>query len=378
SLGFLRMGTTALAARSRDNQQLQETLFHGLWTTLPLTLVLMTVGFGLLPQLLGLIDMKPELAAETLNYLSIRLFSIPAVLVQYVLLGWFIGQGLTRVPLIMMVSANLANAGLDYLFVYGLDMTADGVALGSLMADYFSVFVGLWILRRHAISLLDIRHNRPDGKAMKSLVKVNGDLFVRTLLLLSVIAFFNAMGASQGELVLATNAVMMTLLMLISNALDGFAHAAESLLGKSLVQRQFEQSRRVIVLTGVNSLALALGLLAGFALFSDTVFQLLTNNSALLPLLNDYLVFLILLPLVGFGSYWLDGICLAAGASDQMRNAMIFSVFLVFLPVWWATLIWGNSGLWLAFYGFLIARVLFVLPLLWRLFRQPDSYVPSD
>ncbi len=409
SFGFLRMGTTALSARSHQAAAQHQVLINAIWLALPLSLTVWLLGTLLYPLVLPLMDASNEVEAGAATYLAIRLFSVPAVLLQYCLLGWFIGRGQTRVPLVIMTVTNLINGGLDALFVYGLGMTTDGVALGSVIADWSGLAVGLYYAHRSGafhplLSQLDkglagLWRSRPDWPTLKPVVQVNHQLFVRTLTLLLVFAFFNAQGAQQGELVLATNSLIITLLLLISNALDGIAHAAESLTGQALarfagnrsqttkqgavdsedsVAHTARQVRITFLLTGVNSLALGILMTLLFAFGSHWIWPMLTNNQDLLAVLDQYQHWLIWLPMVGWWSYWLDGLCIGAGATATMRNAMLAAALLVFVPLWWLLDGQGNSGLWISFYAFLLARALFVIQFSVSLYRQPVNYAPRS
>ncbi|MDP2546878.1 MATE family efflux transporter [Oceanobacter sp. 4_MG-2023] len=403
SFGFLRMGTTALTARSRSATEQVDVLGHAFWLAIPLSAIIGLCGWLLLPLVIPWMGATPAVSDGAQLYLSIRVISVPAVFAQYALLGWFIGRGQTRVPLIIMTITNLANGGLDALFVYGMDMTTDGVALGSVMADYIGLATGLWFVLRQTNSadqplLLRAKQywlQRPSWQQLQPMIRINHQLFVRTLTLLLLFAFFNAQGARQGELILAANSLIITLLMLISNALDGIAHAAESLTGQTLAQASASQTthkspppnqsqqdqsanvRRIILITGVNSVLLAVLLSLLFAAAGSWLWPLLTDNTALLPLLDEYQIWLVGLPLAGFWSYWLDGLCIGAGATHTMRNAMLAAALLVFMPLWWLTTDLGNTGLWLSFYAFLLARAVFVTRFAIQLYRQPVSFAPA-
>jgi MATE family multidrug resistance protein len=262
------------------------------------------------------------------------------------------------------MASNSLNALLDVVLVYGYGLTSDGVAWATLCADYFAASIGLYwayrtVTKAHSNKL---SLNWPNWQELKPLININHQLFIRTLCLLSVFIFFTAQGAKQGDLVLAVNAIMLTLLLLISNALDGFAHAAESLVGQSLGAKKFDQLRQSIWLTGTNAFVIALIMVAGFAWQGDNLMGLLTNQQDVLAIAVEYSPWLIWLPLIGFSSYWLDGIFIGMQASAQMRNSMLLAATVVFLPVWFLTQQLGNHGLWLAFYAFLFARSLFMLP----------------
>jgi MATE family multidrug resistance protein len=373
SFGFLRMGTTALSAHATGANQvgglnhqgsIERVLQNALLMALFISVPLMVFAYVTLENMIAFMGGSETIQVLAVEYASIRLAATPAVLIQYVLIGWFIGRGETKVPLILLMASNSLNALLDVVLVYGYGLTSDGVAWATLCADYFAASIGLYwayrtVTKAHSNKL---SLNWPSWQELKPLININHQLFIRTLCLLSVFIFFTAQGAKQGDLVLAVNAIMLTLLLLISNALDGFAHAAESLVGQSLGAKKFDQLRQSIWLTGTNAFVIALIMVAGFAWQGDNLMGLLTNQQDVLAIAVEYSPWLIWLPLIGFSSYWLDGIFIGMQASAQMRNSMLLAATVVFLPVWFLTQQLGNHGLWLAFYAFLFARSLFMLP----------------
>jgi MATE family multidrug resistance protein len=374
SFGFLRMGTTALSAHATGANQIsglnhqgsiERVLQNALLMALFISVPLMVCAYLTLENIIAFMGGSDTIQVLAVEYASIRLAATPAVLIQYVVIGWFIGRGETKVPLILLIVSNSLNALLDVVLVYGYGLTSDGVAWATLCADYFAASLGLyWAYRTVANTQKDnkLSLNWPSWQELKPLININHQLFIRTLCLLSVFIFFTAQGAKQGDLVLAVNAIMLTLLLLISNALDGFAHAAESLVGQSLGAKKFDQLRQSIWLTGTNTFVIALIMVAGFAWQGENLMSMLTNQQDVLAIAVEYSPWLIWLPLIGFSSYWLDGIFIGMQASAQMRNSMLLAATTVFLPVWFLTQQLGNHGLWLAFYSFLGARSLFMLP----------------
>lgn len=371
SFGFLRMGTTSLSAHAtgmsqasnRHSSSIERVLQNALLMALIISFPLMLFAFLTLEHIIAFMGGSEIIQVLAVEYASIRLAATPAILIQYVLIGWFIGRGETKVPLIMLIASNSLNAGLDILFVYGYGLTSDGVAWATLCADYFAASLGLyWAFRTVRQQPNRLPYRWPTWLELTPLININHQLFVRTLCLLSVFAFFTAQGAQQGDLTLAVNAIMLTLLLLISNALDGFAHAAESLVGQSLGANNVRQLRNSIWLTGTNALIIALIMVVGFAWQGDNLLGLLTDQPKVLAMAIEYSPWLIWLPLIGCSSYWLDGVFIGMQASAQMRNAMILATLVIFLPVWFLTQELANHGLWLAFYAFLLARSLFMVP----------------
>ena len=371
SFGFLRMGTTSLSAHAtgmsqasnRHSSSIERVLQNALLMALIISFPLMLFAFLTLEHIIAFMGGSEIIQVLAVENASIRLAATPAILIQYVLIGWFIGRGETKVPLIMLIASNSLNAALDILFVYGYGLTSDGVAWATLCADYFAASLGLyWAFRTVRQQPNRLPYRWPTWHELTPLININHQLFVRTLCLLSVFAFFTAQGAQQGDLTLAVNAIMLTLLLLISNALDGFAHAAESLVGQSLGANNVRQLRNSIWLTGTNALIIALIMVTGFAWQGDNLLGLLTDQPEVLAMAIEYSPWLIWLPLIGCSSYWLDGVFIGMQASAQMRNAMILAALVIFLPVWFLTQELENHGLWLAFYAFLLARSLFMVP----------------
>jgi len=393
SFGFLRMGTTALTSqelgRAGNNATLR-ILQQSVWLVLPVTLLSVTLALTLTPLLLPLYGSDVAVQQMAADYLHIRFWGIPLTLLQYCLIGWFIGRGETRIPMLMLITANVFNAGLDYLFVWHFHMAAEGVALGTLLADSAALALGLWAAFRRGLTLT---LPRPDRAVMKVMLGINSDLFIRTLCLLSVFACFTALGAHMSTELLAANAVFISLLLLISNALDGFAHAAESLTGRYIGAGIHQALRRILLLTGVNSLGVALLLALSLITAGDLIFRLLTDNPDVLPLLQEMQVWLWLLPLTGVASYWLDGVMIGAHASRAMRNSMLFAAFFVFAPL--AALPFATEtfapesfaiaiplephhSLWLSFHLFLLARALLLLPTFMHLWRSPGRFLRGE
>jgi MATE family multidrug resistance protein len=390
SFGFLRMGTTALSAHATGankisglNHQgsIERVLQNALLMALFISIPLMVFAYLTLDNMIAFMGGSDTIQILAVEYASIRLAATPAVLLQYVVIGWFIGRGETKVPLILLIASNSLNALLDVVLVFGYGLTSDGVAWATLCADYFAASLGLyWAYRTVSNAQNDnkLSLNWPSWQELKPLININHQLFIRTLCLLSVFIFFTAQGAKQGDLVLAVNAIMLTLLLLMSNALDGFAHAAESLVGQSLGAKKFDQLRQSIWLTGTNAFVVALIMVAGFAWQGDNLMGMLTNQQDVLTIAVEYSPWLIWLPLIGFSSYWLDGIFIGMQASAQMRNSMLLAATGVFLPVWFLTQQLGNHGLWLAFYSFLFARSLFMLPAFLTILNKHQLFVGKN
>ncbi|MCW4152573.1 MATE family efflux transporter [Halomonas sp. 18H] len=358
--GFLRMGTTGLtsqAAGRGDDEGVRNLLGQSLLLAMGIGVTLILAGRPLAELGLWLLDGSEQATALAREYASIRLWSAPAVLANYAILGWFLGQQNSRVTLVIMVLTNAVNILLDLWFVVGLSMTSDGVAWATVIADYSALSVGLWLVSRQ-LQQLGGRFRRSQllrVAAYRELFRVNANLFVRTLGLLFAMAFFTSRGAAQGDTVLAANAVLLQFIMLTSYGLDGFAHAAEALTGHAVGRQRWQVfARAVRSAAGFSLLTAGIAALA-FAIGGHWLIALLTGLPEVRDSAATYLPWVVVMPLIAVWSYLLDGVFIGATAIREMRNS-IFIGLAVYLPIWWLTQPWGNHGLWLAFTLFTATR----------------------
>jgi MATE family multidrug resistance protein len=357
ALNFLRMGTTGLAAQARgagDEAAGRSALRQGLVVALGLAAALLLAAGPLQALALSLISPEPAVAAEASRYISVRLWGAPATLALFVLTGWFIGRGDGRSPLAIVLTVNLTNVALDFYLVWIAGMTADGVATATVTAEYLGVALGLVLASRS----LDGGLLRASGakSSYRRYLALNFPLFLRTTTLMLSFAFVTAMGARFGSVVLAANALLLNFLYFAAYALDGFANAAESLVGRAVGARDVPSLRSAIRLSARWTLGVAATLSALFALAGWLAIDLLTSQPALRETARDYLPWLVITPLVGCWAYLYDGVFVGATLSRQMRDTMLFAALAVYLPAWYLLRPFGNHGLWLAFTLFLGAR----------------------
>jgi len=362
TFGFMRMGTTGLAAQAWGRQDKFAQI------ALLLRSVLLATGIGLLLILFhsplistGLALMNPsESVAELASgYASIRIWSAPAVLCQYTLVGWLIGTQTPKGPMIMLITANGLNIILDVLFVTVMGWNSAGVAVATVMAEYSAAGVGFYlVLKKMPAGQGFTRALFGEVSDYLTILQVNRYIMVRTIALLLVLAFFTAQGARQGDTVLAANAVLITFLLVISNGLDGFANAAEALIGEAVGQRDREQFRRVFAVGLRWSLWGSVLFTVAFVLGGRMLISLLTGIEDVRQTALQYLPWLWALPLTAVWGFLLDGVFIGATRTRDMQNTMLFSAAGIFLPVWWLTTSWGNHGLWFALISLMVARAL--------------------
>lgn len=371
SFGFLRMSTTGLVAQAsgrNDQQQSIKLLYQGLLLALCIGFILIICRPFLIAASIYVMGASDQVSSIASDYLGIRLWAAPATLSLYVFIGWFIGQQNTRLPLTILVSTNLLNALLDYLMVFHFHLNAQGIAWATLIAEYTAVILAMYLLVKN-YGYPKLPHARIFDDLPK-LIHLNKFLFIRTLVLLLVFAFFTSQGARMGDNILAVNALLLTLLMFISNALDGFAHAAESLCGRYYAQQNQFKLNKAIAYTGIWSFAVALVFSLALFLQGENIILLITDQAELIHEFRMYLPFLILLPLIAVGGYWLDGIFIGLTLVKSMQNTMLISALLVFIPLWLLLQSLQNTGLWLALYGFMFCRGFSMGLILLRVIRQ--------
>lgn len=362
TFGFMRMGTTGLAAQAWGKRD------EFAQIALLLRSVLLAIGIGLLLILfhqplikLGLTLMNPSerVAALAAEYASIRIWSAPAVLCQYTLVGWLIGTQYARGPMVMLIVANGLNIVLDVLFVTGFGWNSRGVAMATVMAEYSAAAIGFYMVLKRM----------PDGQGFERalfgqlrdylrILQVNRYIMVRTIALLLVLAFFTAQGARQGDTILAANAVLITFLLIISNGLDGFANAAEALIGEAVGRNSRRQFKTVFRVAFRWSLWGSVLFTVAFVLGGRFLIGLLTGIEEVRATAWDYLPWLWMLPLASVWGFLLDGVFIGATRTRDMQNTMLFSALVVFLPVWWLTTGWGNHGLWFSLICLMLARAI--------------------
>lgn len=361
--GFLRMGTTGLTAHAfgeNNKEQINAVLLRALILALIISSLLLMAHQQIAQFSFWLLQSSSVVEHLALQYFNIRIWSAPATLSSYVLLGWFLGRQNVKIPLLIVLITNITNICLDIVFVYHLNMQVQGVALASVIAEYCGFFIGL-ILAFRAINRNKLYIQWRDiaqYKKFKALIIINSHIFVRTWCLIFAFAFFTAQGAKMGEVVLAANAVLLNFQTFMAYALDGFAHAAEALVGKAVGAKNRIMLKQVVLTAGIWSFVIAVLFAIIYLLFGEQIIALLTGLENVRALANLYLPWLIAMPLVSFVCYLFDGVFIGAMLTTEMRNTMLFSLFVVFLPAWYFTQHLGNQGLWLAMTAFMLARSL--------------------
>lgn len=361
SLNFLRMGTTGVTAQvhgAQDSEAMRGVLGQSVALALGLAVLLLALQWPLREAGLALIHPGNDVAGYARTYFDVRIWSAPAVLADYALLGWFLGMQNARAPLVQLLVVNGANALMDVAFVFGLGLNVGGVALASVLAQYLGLAVALWLavreLRRYPGAWR--RAELLGMVRLKRLIGVNANIFVRTVSILFAFGFFTAQSARQGDVILAANALLLNLQAVLSYGLDGLAHAVEALTGRAIGSGDrgaFHLAVRAVI---GWSLGLAVVFSLIYAAGGPGIIRLLTDLPQVRASALRYLPWMVVSPLISVWPFVFDGIYIGATRAREMRNMMLLAVLGAYLPAWFLLQPWGNNGLWAAFMIFLVAR----------------------
>ncbi|GMG84085.1 MATE family efflux transporter [Paralimibaculum aggregatum] len=366
SFNFLQMGCSGLTAQALGAGDFGRVLNTGLRALLLAAAIALLLNLArplILPAGLAIFEGSAEAERLAGAYVSIRLWGAPAELANLALIGWFTGQELTRRLFELQAVVSVVNVALNFLFAVGLGWGVEGIALGTALAAYAGLAVGLWRLRRRAREIAPAGW-RPDPARLARrdelarMVALNRDIFIRTICLTGSFAWLARLGSTQGDAVLSANGVLMQFVNIAAHALDGFAMAAETLVGQALGAGDRARLRRAVVVSGTAALGLAALYAAVATLGAESIIGLFTNVPEVREVALAHAFWATCLPLVAVLAYQLDGVFIGAAEGPGMRNAMLIST-LAFVPLGWGlTAALGNHGLWLALWIYMAMRAL--------------------
>tara|TARA_R110002111_G_scaffold597_3_gene4911 strand:+ start:1593 stop:2960 length:1368 start_codon:yes stop_codon:yes gene_type:complete len=358
--GFLRMGTvglTAQAAGNNDDAEVAALLTRGLLIGSLAGLALILLQVPLFWASFRVSPASSEVEGLARTYMGIRVWSAPAAIAIYAITGWLIAQERTRDVLVIQIWMNGMNILLDLWFVLGLGWGVEGVALATFLAEWTGAALGLWFCRaafagpawRDWVQVFD----RPRWINM---MRVNGDILIRSLLLQAIFVSFLFLGSGLGDITLAANQVLLQFLMITAFALDGFAFAAEALVGRAMGARQRDILRRSAVLTSGWGVVACVLMTIAFAWGGGAIIDLMTTSFSVRAEARVFLPYMIAAPLLGCASWMLDGVFIGATRSRDMRNMMAMS-FVIYVASVIVLLPWlGNHGLWISLLVSFVAR----------------------
>ncbi len=311
--GFLRMGTSGFTAQAFGERNLHEVM-----NLLGRALLVALGGAALLLMLMGpigwiafrFIDGSPEVESLAREYYSIRIIAAPATLGLYALTGWFIGMQNTKFPMIIAILVNVLNVVFNLYFVYNMGMKSDGVAWGTVIAQYSGVLMGLFLFLRYYRKLLKYWSHQAlfQIQSLKRFFLVNRDIFIRTLCLIFVFTFFTSQSAATDNTTLAVNTLLLQFFMLFSFVVDGFAYAAEALIGRYVGSRNLVLLKKTIRILFLWGFIISIPFTIAYAFLGDQILFLLTDNAEIIEASKPYMIWIIFIPLAGFPSFLWDGI----------------------------------------------------------------------
>jgi MATE family multidrug resistance protein len=365
TFGFLRMTTTGLVAQAygaQDHEELRLHFARALLSALAIGAVILAVRGPLISLAIQMLGAGPDVAQNASVYCHTRIWSAPAALANYVILGSLLGRQRARTALAVQAAINAVNVAVALWLVMRLHWGVAGIATATMTADLAGLVLGLaivWqsrmlsgVIGSHHIRWSELTH----GPSMRHLFALNRDMLLRTVSLVAAYAWFTRTGARAGDLTLAANAVLLNLHGIASYALDGFANATEALVGEAIGARRVADYRAVL-----RASTIAAGIVAGlmsltYLLFGDWLIRIFTNQEAVRLLAERYLPWAVAMPMVAVWGFQLDGIFIGATRARDLRDAMLISFLAYFalaiiLEKWF-----GNNGLWCAFTCFMVLR----------------------
>ncbi len=361
---FLRMSLSGMAAQAfgRNNtNEMAMMLFRGLFLAISAGILLLLLQKGVVHLSLKILEGSAEVKQLASDYFYIRIWAAPLAISLMVINGWFLGMQNAIYPMIISISINLVNIVSSFFFVKTLGMKVEGVALGSVMANLTGFLIAIILfLKKYRYILDEFNFSSIINKGgLLGFLNVSGDIFLRTLCIIIIFTFFTSKSAANGDLILAANSALLQFLFLFSYFLDGFAYAAEALVGKFTGGRNIKQVKRAVRYLFGWGLAFALIFVALYTFGGKNILLLFTNQKAVIETAINYLPWLFILPLAGFSSFIWDGIYIGATASRLMRNTMLLATIIFFLLFSTMKGFLGNHALWLAMNAFMLSRGLF-------------------
>jgi len=378
--GFLRMGTTGLTSQAHGAGRQGEVaalLTRALMIALAGGLLVIVLQLPLFSGAFLLTPASAEVESLARDYMAIRVWSAPAIIALYGITGWLIALERTRAVLLVQLGMNSVNIALDLWFVLGLGWGVEGVALATFVAEWGGLALGLWLCRdAFAVPAWRDWPRVFDAPALKRMAQVNVDIFLRSLMLQAIFVSFLILGADFGDVTLAANQVLLQFLQITSYALDGFAFAAEVLVGYAMGRHAPGQLRRAALVSSQWGLISVIALALGFATLGPWIIDTMAKVPAVQAAARSYLPWLVAAPILGLGSYMLDGVFIGATRTRDMRNMMALSLATYAAAVALLVPAFGNHGLWLALLISFVARAATLAaryPALERAVRLPSQ-----
>ena len=366
NFAFLRMGTSGLTAQAYgagDKRETANILGRSMIAALGIALLLLIFNRPIGRLAMNIMDGSPEVMSLAGEYFFARIWAAPAAIGIFSLHGWLTGMQDSVTPMLVAILGNVINIACSLWFVFGMDMGVVGIAWGTVVAQYSSLAITLLILflrYRDYIKGISLRESLKMEPLLR-FFRINSDAFLRTLCVCSVYTCFTAFSARFGDTTLATNELLMNLFMLFSYMLDGFCYAAESLTGMFIGERNRESLRRCIRLLTVWCGGVAALYIVAYIFWWEPILGIFTTSPTILACAGEYIGWIIMVPLVGFIPFLIDGILIGATKTRIMRNTTFLALVAFFGLFFALESSLGNRALWIAFIGFIVVRFVLML-----------------
>ncbi len=358
--GFLRMGTGGLTAQAfgaKDSEESSLILSRSLILAMAVAFLLILLQSPIFSIAFHWLNVPADVQPHAYIYCSILIWGAPAVLAMYSFTGWFLGMQNAHFPMWIAIIQNLVNITASIGFVYGVGMKVDGIAYGTLIAQYTGLLLAIILWKRKYARAT----NLPEWKsifnleALRHFFRVNRAIFLRTLCLIIVSTYFTSFGASGGSTLLAANTLLMQFFLFFSYVMDGFAYAGEALGGKFYGARNRGQFSRLVRNLFKWGSILSLLFTIVYALGGDFIISLLTDETNVRTVASNYLPYAIGIPIVSFSAFLFDGIFIGTTDTRAMLLSMLCATATFFLVFRYSSAP-HNHALWLAFLSYLLTR----------------------
>ncbi len=360
--GFLRMGTTGFVAQALgtgDVEELAAISLRGAAVAVVIGVATVLLQLPLNSFVLWVFDASPGVENLASEYLLIRVWGAPAMLLFFVELGVLFGLQRMRAALLISLLLNVTNTGLDLLFVIGFGWGISGVALGTIISEWFSALIGLYVVYK-ALTASGWRGNRPaaltNPKRLSGFFHMSVNLIMRSFFVQFPFLALTLLGAALGDLVLAANAVLMQLFFIMAYGLDGFAHTVETLAGNAFGARDPKRLRSATQYSLFWAVAIAAAMSLVYAAFGGSFIDLLTLSEKVRDTARTYLPWLVAAPLVAVWAFHLDGVFIGTTRTVELRNSMFLALLLYLAAIWLSLESLANHGIWLSMTVFMLAR----------------------
>ena len=357
--GFLRMGTSGMTAQAcgrRDFNEITRLLVRSGWVSLTIALLIVVLQWPIREGMLWFIGPTDDVRPLAATYFDIVVWGAPAMLSLYSLSGLFIGMQNTRIPMLVSIMQNVVNILASLTFVYGLGMKVEGVALGTVVAQYAGCMMALWCLWRYYRKVLGLRGQSFHRSSLTAYFSSNRDIFLRTLCLVAVNLYFTSAGARQGATILAVNTLLMQLYLLFSYILDGFAYAGEALGGKYWGAKEMDTYKDIVRrLFGWGALMTIL-FTAIYVIGGTPFLSILTDEPQVVEASKAYVWWAYLIPAAGVAAFIWDGLFIGTTQTRGMLVSSAVAALVFFVTATVTMNIMGNHGLWLSMILYLLTR----------------------